>query len=287
MKRFLILLLSLLLLSSCALAQGTVINKVKGESPDFAFAQNAVLLEVYFPKIYGCDAALVRLGDQSMLIDCGGMQWEETYNLLKRIGITELTYAVNSHPDADHIGGFNSVAKRIPIGEFILGFPEDYDAGDEVRFRVYEDLHKYGVPFRQVTQGDTIGFGDAQITVLQRTDEDLPRVNNKSVMLMIEYGERRIFFTGDTQAPGQQRLTDDPAEYDLDTDILKFPHHGYKPMQDDFLSRTSPDLVIATSGSINDEGLVDLREREIPYLQTANAALRLTTDGEMWVVEKY
>jgi len=286
MKKWTMLLLSLLLLIPCLCAaqEGVIIDKTRGEAADFSFADDAQLLEVYFPRVYGCDAALVRFGEHTMLIDSAGMQWEEVQSLLKRLGVKELTYAVNSHPDADHIGGLNSIAMRYPIGEFILGFPEDYDAGDEVRFRVYSDLHGYGVPFRRVAEGDTIDFGDVSITVHQRLDEHLPRVNNKSVTLMIRYGERSIYFTGDIQGPAQDLLAG--SGLDLKTDILKFPHHGYEPMSDAFLEATAPELVVATSGQLNEKGIVSLREKAIPVLMTANFILKLTTDGHTWVAER-
>lgn len=285
MKKALALLLLLLLIPCFAAAsESVVINKTKDKTNDFAFAEDAALLEVYFPKIYGCDAALVRYGDMTMLIDCAGTQWKEVESLLKRLKIENLTYAVNSHPDADHIGGLNSIAKRFPIGEFILGFPEDYDAGDEVRFKVYSDLHSLNVPFRRVQEGDTIAFGDVQITVHQRLDEHLPRVNNKSVTLMIQYGERRIYFTGDVQGPAQQLLGE--SDLDLKTDILKYPHHGYEPMHDSFVEATDPDLVIATSGQVNEKGIAFLREIGLPVVMTANSVIKLTTDGNVWVVEK-
>lgn len=286
MKKILIFCLMLLfLLPALALAdEAVVINKVKDKTADFAFPEDAQLLEIYFPQIYGCDAALVRYEDKTMLIDCAGNQWKQVEAMLKRLKVTELTYAVNSHPDADHIGGLNSIAKRYPVGQFILGFPEDYDAGDEVRFRVYSDLHEMGVPFRRVGEGDTIDFGDVKITVHQRLDEHLPRVNNKSVTLMIEYGERRIYFTGDIQQPAQELLAG--AELDLNTDILKFPHHGYEPMHDSFIAATSPELVIATSGQLKEKGIASLREKNLPVLMTASYILKLTTDGSVWVVEK-
>ena len=286
MKRLLAMtLMLLLLLPAFACAQeGIVINKIKDKTAEFAFPEDAKLLEVYFPQIYGCDAALVRYGDMTMLIDCAGTQWKQVDDLLKRLKVTELTYAVNSHPDADHIGGLNSIAKRYPIGTFILGFPEDYDAGDEVRFKVYEDLHALGVPFRRVQEGDTIDFGDVKITVHQRLDEHLPRVNNKSVTLMIEHGERRIYFTGDIQGPAQQLLGE--SGLDLKTDILKYPHHGYEPMHESFVAATSPELVIATSGQVNEKGIVFLREKGIPAQMTASFVVKLTTDGSVWVMER-
>ena len=287
MKRILLLCLTLLFIACMgASAEEVILNKVRGDHADFAFAEDAKLLEVYFPKIFGCDAALVRYGEYTMLIDCAGNQWKETKALLDKLGVTELTYALNSHPDADHIGGFNRVLKDIPAGEFLLGFPEDHDSGDEVRFKVYSELHAQGIPFRRVQNGDTIEFGDVSITVYQRTDEHLPRVNNKSVMLMIQYGERRIFFTGDIQAATQTLLGEEAANLDMDTDILKYPHHGYDRMQEEFFALAAPEFVICTCGKANTEGIKQLKEHGIPYQLTANQTLRLATDGKVWTVEK-
>ena len=287
MKRILALFLMLLLAACAACAEEPIIiDLTRGEHADFAFAEDAGLLEVFFPKVYGCDAALVRCGEYTMLIDCGGTQWREVKALLDELNVTSLTYALNSHPDADHIGGFNHVLADIPAGEFLLGFPEDYPSGDEVRFTVYDALHEMGIPLRQVHSGDTIAFGDARVTVYQRTDEQLPRVNNKSVLLMIEYGERRIFFAGDIQAAAQTLLGQDAAKLDLKTDILKYPHHGYEPLQDAFLEMLSPVLAICTCGQSKTDGIAQMKERGIPCLLTANQQLRLATDGSVWTVEK-
>lgn len=287
MKRLIILCLTLsILLSTGAYAEDILLNKTRGDHADFAFAEDAKLLEVYFPRVFGCDSALIRYGEYSMLIDCAGNQWKTVKQTLDKLGVTELTYAVNSHPDADHIGGFNRVLKDIPAEEFLLGFPEDHDSGDVVRFQVYEDLHAMGIPFRRVQHGDTIEFGDVQITVYQRTDEHLPRVNNKSVMLMIRYGERSIFFTGDIQAAAQELIGENAEGLDLDCDILKFPHHGYDRMQDEFLDLVAPELVICTCGDNKTEGIKQLKERKIPYQMTANQTLVLKTDGKVWTMEK-
>ena len=287
MKRILALCLLLMLAACAAIAEEQiVINMTRGENADFAFAEDAQLLEVFFPKVYGCDAALVRCGEYTMLIDCGGTQWREVKALLDDLNVTGLTYALNSHPDADHIGGFNHVLGEIPAGEFLLGFPEDYPSGDDVRFKVYDALHEMGIPLRQVRSGDTIAFGDARITVYQRTDEQLPRVNNKSVLLMIEYGERRIFFAGDIQAAAQTLLGQDAANLDLKTDILKYPHHGYEPLQDAFLEMLSPVLAICTCGQSKTDGIAQMKEHGIACLLTGNQRLRLATDGSVWTVEK-
>ena len=284
----LLLALALLAFSAPALGEDIIINKISDSSNPFAFEEGTPLLEVYFPAIYGVDAAYVRYGDYSMLIDCGGNQWRTFDALLDKLGVTEVTYAVNSHPDADHIGGFNQVFKHIGCGEFILGFPEDYDEGDEVRFKVYSDLHDLGIPFRRVSNGDTIEFGDVQITVYQRFDEEIARVNGKSVMLMIQLGDRRIFFTGDIMYYNTQKLLAADAEnLDLHADILKYPHHGYEALNQGFYEMVDPKLAIITSGSQDAKKAAEfLRDNGVKFHYAEQGTIRLATDGTVWTVER-
>ncbi len=74
---------------------------------------------------------------------------------------------------------------------------------------------------------------------------------------------------------------------DLKTDILKYPHHGYEPLRPGFLAMTSPELAICTCGQRSADGLTQLKRQGISYVRTAPQALRLTTDGRVWLVEAF
>lgn len=285
MKKCLLLLIALLMFSSAALAEEPIlISKIADPDNTFAFPEGTPLLEVFFPQISGCDAALVRYGDYSILIDCAGNDWREVESMLKKLNVTELTYALNTHPDADHIGGFNHVLKNVSAGVFLHGFPEDYPEGDTLRFKVYDDLHTLGIPFRQVENGETLPFGDVTVSVLQYYNDNLNRVNNRSVVLKIQLGERSILFTGDIQLDGQLCYVTDQAP--IQADIMKFPHHGYKNMNADFLSLVDPELVIVTSGRSTAEGVGQLKKAGILYYFTDKNILHLATDGNTWLVER-
>lgn len=285
MKKLLLLLLALLLTSAAALAEEPIlINKIADPDSTFSFPEDTPLLEVFFPQISGCDAALVRYGEYSILIDCAGNHWREVDAMLTRLGVTELTYALNTHPDADHIGGFNHVLKKVPAGAFLHGFPEDYPEGDTLRFKVYEDLHALGIPFRQVENGETLPFGDVTVSVLQYYEDHLNRVNNRSVVLKITLGERSILFAADIQKDGQLCYVNDQVP--IQADILKAPHHGYKYMHSDFLSLVDPELVVLTSGRSTAEGAKQLKEEGILHYYTEKNILHLVTDGKTWLVER-
>ena len=298
MKKLLSVLLALLISTAAfhALGEGVIVNRVSDPDAVCEFAEGAELLEIYFPKISGVDAAYVRYGEYSMLIDCAGCgnpsrgiapQWPNFLALLKDLGVTEVTYAVSTHPDGDHIGGFNHVLKEIACGEFILGFPEDFDGGDPVRFQVYDDLHAMGIPFRQVHSGDTLEFGGVSVTVYQRTDDALIRVNNQSLTLLFQLGERRIYFAADIMGLTQRLFYNDRDSLDLHADILKYPHHGYEPMYEGFLKLVQPKLCVITGGQGEAvDGTKQLRERKIKYVFAEKGTVHLATDGHVWLVER-
>ena len=129
---------------------------------------------------------------------------------------------------------------------------------------------------------------DAQVTVYQRFDEDIARVNGKSVMLMIQLGERRIFFTGDIMNYNTQKLLyEDADNLDLHADILKYPHHGYEALYQGFYEIVNPKLAIITSGSHDaTKAAAFLRDNGVKFHYTEQGTIRLATDGNVWTVER-
>lgn len=284
MKKWIALLMAVLLwLPVCATAEDSVvINKIKQPLNDFAFPEDAPLLEIYFPKIYDCSAAFIRYGEYSMLFDCADLQWTEVADMLDKLHVTELTYACNSHPHTDHIYGFQHLLKEIPAGEFLRFFRDYYKDANDCAVKVYEQVRELGIPIRQLESGDTIPFGDVNITVLQTLDEKFSG-NNESALLMVELGERRFLFASDIQMDSQKRLVAEQA--DLKADIVQHPHHGYNRMQQPFLAAVDPELVIVTSLPNAANGVKLLKEKGIDFQYTHSGIVKLTTDGNVWVVE--
>ena len=106
-RRAATLLLTVLMLLGTAAGEGTdktVINRINAPdvSADFAFAEDADLLEIIFPQILDCDAAFLRCGGETMLIDCATSgQAQRILNMFKQLGITHVDKIVNTHPHAD------------------------------------------------------------------------------------------------------------------------------------------------------------------------------------------
>lgn len=260
-----------------------IINKITDPENTFAFDEDAQLLEIYIPNIFDNHGMFIRWGEYSMLLDTAGDLWEETQSLLRELGVTELDYAFVSHPHTDHIKGMHRLLEEFPADVYLHAFPEETHYNETSAILVQTELREMGVPFHRVYDGDTIEFGDVEMTVIQNWDDNFS-ANDNSAMLMIKYGERSFLFTADILAEAQRAYV--AAEAPLQADIITFPHHGYNGMQRAFLTMVDPKLVIVTSGSWSAGGVEYLKNYGYPYHYTNMGVMRFTTDGTVWVVER-
>ena len=163
-RRAATLLLTVLMLLGTAACEGadkTVINRINAPdvSADFAFAEDADLLEIIFPQILDCDAAFLRCGGETMLIDCATSgQAQRILNMFKQLGITHVDKIVNTHPHADHIGGFAELIKEITVDELWLCFPAEETVHCANAIKAAECA---GVAVRTFGDGDTLTLGTA------------------------------------------------------------------------------------------------------------------------------
>lgn len=68
------------------------------------------------------NALLINSGDHYMLIDSGTTKGAPLLmNYLKKLNIPDkkIDYLVSTHPDGDHVGGFESVFKEYKVGQVI------------------------------------------------------------------------------------------------------------------------------------------------------------------------
>ena len=286
MKKCLIFLMMALLLFPllpCSAEESVIHNKIRNPEDTYTFPEDAQLLEIYFPDIYDADAAFIRYGEYTMLLDCAGNLWQQVDSLLKSLNVQELTYAFLSHPHSDHMYGFQHVLAKVRPNEFLHTFPEKSLYNDVAAAKVYAALHELELPFRRLNNGDTIDFGDVQITVMQRSEPELSG-NNASAMLKIELGDRSILFAADIQMDAQLLYVKDNAP--IKADILKHPHHGYNRVQRSFLNAVDPELVIVTSAYATANGVALLKETKTDYHYTNLGVMRLATDGHVWTLER-
>ena len=125
-KRIFILLLFLCLMLCFAWAEGCIINLIDHPNAEYTFREGATLLEVVFPRVHSSDCAVLRFGDEVMMIDAShageGMQ-KRIKSALEAMNVTHIDTAFNSHPHNDHITVLLSFMIPLHLGNLLLPFP--------------------------------------------------------------------------------------------------------------------------------------------------------------------
>lgn len=279
----------LLALGGAAMAEDAPIIVDRIHSPeveaDFAFEQDAELLEIVFPQILNCDAALLRCGGETMLIDCAtAQQAQRVINLLEQMGVTELDSVVNTHPHYDHLQGLELIAQAVTVRELRICFEEDSTQHMATAMEVCE---KYGITVTHFSDGDQMTLGDAVIDVWLKGDDSWD-LNNRSAQMRVQYGERTALFTADMESKLQNRILEViPAEL-LDIDVLKYPHHGLAAVSKEYLAATTPLFAVITNngGKTSRSARAALNSAKVPFAITVPGYVALFTDGETWLVQR-
>lgn len=288
-KLFCCLMGCLMLLPCSALTEAAPVLVDRINAPDeyasFAFAQDAQLLEIVFPQILNCDAALLRCGGESMLIDCASAQQaQRVINLLEQLGVDKLDYVVNTHPHYDHLQGLEMIAQAVEVKELRVCFDENETKHMAAAMAVCE---QYQIPVTHFGDGDRFTLGDAVIDVWLKGDEEWS-LNERSAQMRVQLGERTALFTADMESKLQGRIVEVIPPELLDIDVLKYPHHGLTALGADMLAATSPLFAVITNngGRSTRASRAGLKAEGIPFAITIPGYVSLTTDGHTWLAER-
>jgi competence protein ComEC len=226
----------------------------------FAFAyikeRGDGLLHIYFLDIGQGDAIYIRTpGGNDMLIDGG-----PTGSVLRRLSEVMPWYdqtidvVLESHPDADHIGGLPEVLTRYRVGAFVEPGIESKNAIDDEIGRLREER---GIERIIARRGLVIDFEDgAHFSVLfPDTDvSDFKDTNDASIVGQLIYGSTTIMLTGDSPKAVESHLLETDGAL-LRSDMLKAGHHGSKSASgEEYVKAVSPTYAIISAGKDNRYG---------------------------------
>lgn len=210
-------------------------------------------LVLYVMDTGNSDSMLLRLPQgQSILIDAADDDdFMHISAVLDAFSIDRLSAAVATHPDADHIGSMDEVVRDYEPE--VLYMPEI-----KKNTRTYElmiqEIEKNNTYVVNPLSGQDISMGEVRITVLNPSDKEYEEPNEASIVLLVEYGKTKFLFTGDIEEGSLQEILEQHREL-LDVDVLKIAHHGSAASTtQEFLSATTPEIAVITSGKDNDYG---------------------------------
>jgi competence protein ComEC len=214
-------------------------------------------LHVAFLEVGQGDAILITLPDgRQMLVDGGPSATELNWRLGQVMPFWDRTLemVVNTHPDADHLGGLVSLLDRYRVEQTLVSDV----AGDSQLYREWEVELSEDQLIPTIGQAGTqlVLDGHITLTVLNPGSATLgaSEPNNHSIVMHLQYGEISFLLSGDIEEPIERRLVQ--ADVPLTATVLKSPHHGSKTSSSDaFLEAVDPQIVVVSVGEDNRFGI--------------------------------
>jgi len=175
-------------------------------------------------------ACLIELPDgKSILYDAGRLgspmgAVRPVSDVLWSRGITHLDAVVISHADLDHYNAIPELLDRFSIGVIYVS-PVIFETPQPAVEELHAGIERAGVPLQVISAGVRLqSSGDVHLEVLHPPKKGILGSDNaNSILLKLEYADRRVLLTGDLEPPG---LEDVLAEEPLDCDVVLAPHHG-------------------------------------------------------------
>lgn len=250
--------------------------------------QPSNILSVYFLDIGQGDAVLIDSPEHKRMLIDGGKNRAVLSELGKIMPFadTRLDVVLETHPDADHIGGLPEAVSRYDVGLFVEpGVESDNTIDDELERRIEQE----NIPKLLARRGMVVNFGDGAKLQILFPNQNVSNweTNRASIVAKLIYGDKSFLLTGDSPIQIENVLISLDPEI-LDVDVLKAGHHGSRTSTSlSFAKATSPEYAVISAGKDNSYGhphkevLDILREVGAKVVSTINlGTIKFETDGK-------
>lgn len=214
-------------------------------------------LTVTFLYVGQGDCILLQSEGKSMLVDAGKAEYgSSVVKYLKSIGITYLDYAVVTHDDPDHIGGYNSVLKSIGVGQL---FHTSKRYTDNVNSSNANKLiDSLNIPVDVPVAGTRMNLGCATIEFIAPNGDLYKEYNDNSIVMRVVNGNNSFLLTGDAELASEQEMM--AKGYTLKSDVLKVGHHSaLTSTSQEFLNMVDPSISVISCDEAGAAGFPRLR----------------------------
>ena len=256
-----------------------------------AFAEEtAPIMEVHQFNLGYADGYFIRCGDTEIMIDGGNPNpkapTDDVVNTLRALGLKELDVYIATHWHLDHCMNMNNI-----LAEFGTDATVTYGASQVPPDTMDYEGRDFPVgsvvvgTYQQMKVDDVLQIGPLTFTCIGPDKlAQNGRCNSDSLNFVIQYGTRRMLFTGDYAQSGE--INKRHPELCKDVDVLKFPHHGGKPYEIGNIAcrNVSPEYVLVPSQLNNYQIYQFIRNNGVPVerdkvLTNRAGHVVLVTDG--------
>ena len=213
-------------------------------------------VQFHFIDVGQGDAALIRTTQGDILIDAStGDAEEELKAYLDSLGVTDIEYAVFTHPHEDHIGGADMIVLNYNVKRVVL---PNVTHTSKTYTRMMEAIEQKNCEVIEAAPDKTFKVGELKCTMLAPISTSYTELNNYSVVMRVDYGETSVLFTGDAEVHSEDEMI---ARYGaaaggmLDCDLIKVGHHGSDTSSGQaFLDAVTPVYGVISCGKGNTYG---------------------------------
>ncbi len=213
-------------------------------------------LEIHFiAGISDDDAILIRNNNTTIMIDGG--QWgarDKIVSYLKAAGVTTIDALIGSHVHWNHVQSHAAILDNFTVkNTYYSTDPRNCVSlsqckSDDVKY-IKDKLNSKGTPVTILKNSSYLEYGDMKLYFIGPNRKLTTYQNANSLVFILKYLNNTFMFTGDTPYNYMNANTFiNNMKYfnidNIDIDVLKWPHHGYENLNDEFFKATTPKYAI-------------------------------------------